>query len=544
MGVGIVWLLAIQVGCTERTVYEYEVVNEHQMTSAEYVRRLSLDLRGRVPTIEEWSAFDATNPEATIDAFMDDAEFGTRIRSIYAPIYRTVTDQYNLSGADFQWEDEISFRRSIGEEPLRLLSYVAENDLPWTTIVTANHTMANQVLGSIFPVDYDASMASDDEWQPVPYVDGRPMAGVLSSNALWWRFGSTNTNANRMRANVASTILLCNNYLSRPISFERDSNLLDEDAVQEAISNDPACVNCHRTLDPLAAHFFGFWNVVPDSWIEVSQYHADRERYWQTYLDTPPEYFGQPSAGFAELGWLIASDSRFPNCATEQVAAALLQQSFDFSDAPFLLPHREAFLSSGLRMKALVSSIVQSDAYKAGKWNDASDVQNKKLMSMDQLVSSVEALTGFRWMYGDYDMFGNDIVGLRSLAGGVDGRSAGQEARVPNATLILVQGLLAEQAASYRVQTELEQAMSDRLLFSFVDLNQAVDGDDASLSSAIEQIQHLYRVILTQEVEQDGQEVASLLDLWRDVYALTDDATEAWTVVTTALLRDPDYLLY
>ena len=548
MGVGMLFLLAAQIGCTERTIYEYEVVDEHQMTGAEYVRRLSLDLRGRVPTIEEWNAFEASNPEPTIDAFMDDPGFGARIRSIYASIYRTVTDQYNLSGSDFQWEDEISFRRSIGEEPLRLLSYVAENDLPWTTIVTADYTMANQVLGSIFPVAYeqrdDSQNDSEDDWQPVPYVDGRPMAGVLSSNALWWRFTSTNTNANRMRANVASTILLCNNYLSRPISFERDSNLLDEDAVQDAISNDPACVNCHRTLDPLAAHFFGFWNVVPDSWIEVSQYHSDRERYWQTYLDTPPEYFGQPSAGFAELGWLIASDSRFPNCATEQVASALLQQSFDFSDAPFLLPHREAFLASNLRMKALISSIVQSDAYKAGKWNDATDVQNKKLLSMDQLVSSIEALTGFRWMYGDYDMFGNDIVGLRSLAGGVDGRSAGKEARVPNATLILVQGLLAEQAASYKVQMELEQSLSERSFFSIVDPTQEVDDDASTLESAAEQVQHLYRVILTQEVEIDGQEVSAILELWRDVYALTNDPTEAWTVAVTALLRDPDYLLY
>ena len=72
-------------------------------------------------------------------------------------------------------------------------------------------------------------------------------------------------------------------------------------------------------------------------------------------------------------------------------------------------------------------------------------------------MSSIEELTGFRWMYDDFDMFGNDIVGLRSLAGGVDGRSSGKRARVPNAALILVQGLLAEQAASYRIQLELAQ---------------------------------------------------------------------------------------
>ena len=76
--------------------------------------------------------------------------FGRRIRSLYAPIYRTVTDTYNLTGADFQWDDEILFRRSIGDEPLRLLSYVAENDLPWTTIVTAEYTMANPCSGVSF----------------------------------------------------------------------------------------------------------------------------------------------------------------------------------------------------------------------------------------------------------------------------------------------------------------------------------------------------------------------------------------------------------
>lgn len=540
MGVMLTWLFAT--GCTQRTVYEIEVVEEHRMSDAQYLRRLSLDLRGRVPTVEEWAAFDGNAPQDTIDDFLEDEGFGPRVRAMYAPIYRTVTDQYNLSGSDFQFDDEVTFRRSIGEEPLRLLSHVAENDLPWTTIVTADYTMANPVLGSIFPVDYDVESAQ--EWQPVPYVDGRPMAGVLSSNALWWRFGSTNTNANRMRANVASTIFLCNNYLSRPISFERDSNLLDEEAVQDAINNDPSCVNCHRTLDPLAAHFFGFWNVVPDSWIELSQYHADRERYWQTYLEVAPEYFGQASAGFTDLGYLIAADSRFPNCATEQVASALLQQSFDLSDAVELLPYREDFLASGLNIKALIASVVQSEAYRAGKWNDASSAQNKKLLSLDQLVSSVEALTGYRWTYGEYDMFGNDIVGLRSLAGGIDGRSAGQEARVPNATMILIQGLLAEQAAGYRIQQELEQELSVRSFFTYVDLFQDIDADDASLAAASTQVQHLYRVVLTQEVDGDGVEVASVLNLWREIYGLTGDSVEAWTVVTTALLRDPNYLLY
>ena len=41
MGVGVLfWILSA--GCTERTVYEYETIEEHQMEDAQYLRRLSL----------------------------------------------------------------------------------------------------------------------------------------------------------------------------------------------------------------------------------------------------------------------------------------------------------------------------------------------------------------------------------------------------------------------------------------------------------------------------------------------------------------------
>ena len=55
-------------------------------------------------------------------------------------------------------------------------------------------------------------------------------------DVVWYT--STISNANRLRANAISTILLCNDYLQHPISFERDSNLLDEEGVAEAIKTD------------------------------------------------------------------------------------------------------------------------------------------------------------------------------------------------------------------------------------------------------------------------------------------------------------------
>ena len=46
------------------------------------------------------------------------------------------------------------FNRAVGEEPLRLMAHIAANDYPWSAIVTADYTMANPLLGDIFPVEY------------------------------------------------------------------------------------------------------------------------------------------------------------------------------------------------------------------------------------------------------------------------------------------------------------------------------------------------------------------------------------------------------
>ncbi|MCA9620895.1 MAG: DUF1588 domain-containing protein, partial [Myxococcales bacterium] len=90
------------------------------------------------------------------------------------------------------------------------------------------------------------------------YVDGRPAAGVLATNAFFWRHRSTLENANRGRANAISRAFLCEDYLERPIDFPSDIDLSDADAIENAIDHNAACQACHATLDPLASHLWGF----------------------------------------------------------------------------------------------------------------------------------------------------------------------------------------------------------------------------------------------------------------------------------------------
>ena len=109
-------------------------------------------------------------------------------------------------------------------EPLRLLAPIAVRDVPRSGIAMAYYTLADDLLADIWPLDYPAG---ETGWQEATYTDGRPPAGVLSTNGLWWRYVTSNSNMNRSRVAAISRILLCEDYLERPVSFSETAGLSD-----------------------------------------------------------------------------------------------------------------------------------------------------------------------------------------------------------------------------------------------------------------------------------------------------------------------------
>lgn len=520
---------------------EDEVARIPRMDDRRLLTRLSLDLRGVRPTADELATLDAdrTALDGLIDAYLDDPRFEDRIRQIYAEVYLTRADFFALQAVDYGLSGEAAFARAVGEEPIRLVARVAAEDRPWTDIVTADWTMATEQTAAAWGM----TGHSGDGWSAAQYTDGRPAAGVLSTNGMWWRYRSTDSNANRKRANQASRILLCNDYLVRPIEFDRDVDLLDEDAVNDAISTNPGCVNCHVSLDPFAAYFFGFWNYNEDSWLEAAKYHPERESAWSQYLEDPPAYYGQPGNTLADLGRQIASDPRFPECAVQQVYEAFLRRDKTLADTDALTLHREAFLEADLRFKGLVKSVVSDPRYRAGDSDDplveSAGAVPLKMVTSDQLASQVADLTGFEWSYFDYEMLANDLIGVRTLAGGADGVSVVRTARSPNATLVLVQERLAELASVHAILQASEAG--DTRLFPLVDFTESPETDR---DAVVAQIQFLHASILGRDVAADGPEVEANLELFDTLMAIDDSIPAAWAGLLMALLRDPDFLLY
>lgn len=501
------------------------------MEPVKLMRRLSLDLRGTPPTLDEYArgVADPGAIDSMVEDWLRDDGFADRVVALFSQVYLTRTESFPFGAGDLHLSDEVAFDRAVGEEPLRLVAHVAERDLPYTDVVTARYTMADETLAAAFPLDRDPG----EGWQEARYTDGRPAAGVLATTGLMWRYTSTASNANRKRANNASRILLCNDYLTRPIEFDRNIDLLDDAAVQDALVTNPSCVNCHDSLDPLAGYFYGFWWYSEDSAIEASVYHPDREALWDVVTGVPPAYYGQPGFNLADLGRQIADDPRFVDCAVETVFELLLRRDATLDDTDRLTVHRQAFLDGGLTLRSLLRSVATDPDYRAGN-SEVVGAVPVKLMVPDLLADQVEALTGFRWTYGGAEMLGTDQVGLRTLAGGADGTEVTRAATLPNATLVVVQQRLAEAAVAYLF------AKDPRTLLT------RVDPADAAPDRAVmaEQLADLHLAVLGQQVTPEGDAVAADLALWDQLLAVDGDPRSAWSGVVYALMRDPDFVLY
>lgn len=518
------------------------VAADPEIPPSRLLTRLSMDLRGVRPTVEELDQIEA-NPDlytTFVDDWLAEERFGQRIADLWAEVFYTRNERHfvELEYYEQDWTTG-DLGRSVGEEPLQMLAWIATHDLPYTDFVTADWTMANEVLAELFPVDYPQG---ETGWKQVHYTDGRPAVGALVSNGLWWHYGSMLNNLNRGRANQVARIFLCDDFLARTIDFGTDQILNSEEALGDAIRTDPRCASCHDTLDPLASHFYGFWWYASQKSMpsEIAYYHPEREREWEELDALPPSYFGTPTRDMADLGVLVATDERFTDCAVTRTWELLLRQSSTTMTSTEFEAHRASFFQGGLTIKALVKSVVTSAAYKRDD-----DAGSHKFVTPYLLSEQVFDLTGYRWEESQWDLVGAPENGYLVLAGGADGDIISTTSDEPTVTQMLVQERLAQAAADFRV--DLDFAALD----SAVVLTE-ITGDEttADLTVVSHQIALLRRRFLGHSYSTGEAYNELLTDLWAELYDEGDSvvdggrAPRAWKGVVIALLRDPDFVIY
>lgn len=484
--------------------------------------RASLDLRGVRPSVAELDQLERAPDSAPqlLEQWMDDPAFELRVRDLFSRVWRTRVDEFvdpDLGGDPWGMPDSEAFHSAVGDEPLVMISRVVAEGRPYTDIVTSPTTYVNERLVDEFPVEVEQEGGG---WVEARYVDGRPMAGVLSTNGLWWRYLSVGANYNRGRANALSRILLCSDFAARPVTFSVALGALDEDRTQE----DPSCLSCHAGLDPLAGLLYGF----RAGYTPFPTYSLANERDWLTTTGVEPGFFGEPVSDLEQLGVAIASDPRFLPCAVEQVYTGLYGIEPSKADPETLARHLSAFVASGAQLDAVYRSIVTDPAYAAAE---------RRLLPIESVSAQVKDLTGYRWEVDGADMLGSDTRGLRTLGGGMDGRSVIRAATTPSATTVLVVQRLSELAAPWAVAHDAERP-EEAQLFGGLDFTETLDSDRDEIEAAID---HL--VVRALARRPTGPERDALVSTWEDAAAIAT-AEEAWAAVLATLIQDPEFVLY
>jgi hypothetical protein len=522
---------------------------------AEHLVRVSMALRGVRPSAAELAAVEA-DPEAIgeiVDGYLDDPRFGTIIRDLHNDALLVLAD-FLVFPAGFVPKGPVAdvdiyrLNRSITEAPLRLVEHVVMNDLPYTEIVTAEYTLADENVAEVWGIPYEGNAGS---WAVTQWQDERDQAGILSDPWLFQRYQSTVSNANRGRANAISRALLCYDFLSRDIEVDASVNLADPDAVANAVVENPACASCHQGLDPLAGFLrdwapvyvpsdvdYPFDSYMPDVFVDIGATVRDSN------------FFGRAGEGLADLGRFISEDPRFSLCAAQRFYAYLHQVNVE--DVPLETAARlqTELLDSGMSAKALARAIVLDDEFRVSHADPATtpelDPVGVKKARPVQLGLLFDDLTGFRWRtdltefdLAPIDLLDDSFLGYSVLLGGIDSLFVTRPSHTYSATASLVLRNLAREAANTVVDADLAEPNFDaRRLLTLV------SDTDSEEGLVREQLAALHLRILARVVEPNGPEIDESYALFAAALDHAGDVPRAWKVTLTALLQDVEVAYY
>ena len=280
------------------------------------LRRAALIFAGRIPTDEEYASIHggADALRSTIRGLMTGPEFHEFliraandrlltdrgediIRSLDNHAIELAHENYrrraaaHADGSDRAWREYYAWveRLSFGAEraPLELIAHVAENDLPYTEILTADYIMANpwaaaaygastrfdnsedmhefqpsEIVsyyrrGEGYESEYDPVVGANQIFNPGPLSTDYPHAGILNTSVFLSRYPTTATNRNRARSRWTY-------YHFLGLDIEKSASRTTDPVALADTNNptmfNPACTVCHRVLDPVAGAFQNYFD--------------------------------------------------------------------------------------------------------------------------------------------------------------------------------------------------------------------------------------------------------------------------------------------
>ena len=535
------------------------------------LRRLTLTLAGRLPTVAEQSAV-ATGGEAAlagvVDGLMEEEGFYQRMQTFWDD--KLLTGRYVngnqavnlLDGKDYpqhNWMNDAALEpdetlrklgqgvvnRALAREPLTLVAHVLRNHRPFSEVLTAGYTVADPLTARSYGVTTGFQNAQDPTELREIQIPGVPHAGLLTTPSFLNRFSTTATNRNRHRARTVFDVFLATDILKlgdRPIDptqvTDHTPTLFNAD-----------CTVCHTIMEPVAGAF--------QNWDDHGRYRPPKDGW---YPDMWPPGFGQTELPAADrphaLQWLAAqvvADDRFaagavqvlvqglwgrlplPSPDKDDPAYAGKKLAFDLEQAA-LASAAGAMRASQLELRAAVKSLVLSPLFRVGAVAPTAtpdDVLAATLLGADrwltpeELDAKILATVGNVWPRWDgKSWLVNDY---RLLFGGIDGDNVTARVRAPNGVMLAIVRRMANELACKFVTADFVRGKDQRRLFPLVERTYAPEDTNGFAISAAEtairkNIQFLHTQLLGETVQLGDDELERTFQLFVQTWREGQDA--------------------
>ncbi|MCA9650998.1 MAG: hypothetical protein KC501_13870 [Myxococcales bacterium] len=558
------------VACDEVDVAEEFFDGVELLDEVATLRKASLALVGRMPTIEEEQAVRDGGFEAldgVLDQMMTQDAFYERLIEIYNDHF--LTDRYypdtraldllaGLSDSNDEplypnmfWFDvlpeeeameaETFANKGLSRESLQLIAYVVRNNRPYTEVLTADYTMVNPFSAKSYGVDASFETGNYNEFVPAQ-IPGIPHAGVLTNSVFMNRFPTTDTNRNRHRARKLYDFFLATDVLRLG---ERPIDATGSDILNPTMNN-PNCTVCHAVIDPVAGAL--------QNWA-VDGTYKPREEGWYAEMRQPG--FGDeimpPSEYPRAAQWLaqeIVKDPRFAIAPVHILFKGLsgqdpLREPSDPTDE-FYLQHirgfevqskifqdiADQFVENNYDLKTVVKEIIKSPYYRAANAGtltpereaELAEVGTGRLLTPEQLHRKVETITGQPWRNGESDLLLEPDEYLL-FYGGIDSDAVTERITEPNGIMANIATRMANEMACWTVAADFTKDPTDRKMFPFVEVGfEPADENGfeiAGSSAAIKaNIQYLHQRLLGEFLDLTDPEIERtyqlFLEVWQD----------------------------
>ncbi len=533
----------------------------------ETLYRASLQLTGDLPpTAELKSLSNEEDLVAQLDELLSSDQFLETVKLWFNDLL--LTDKYRSEALgnrigysfgiefndDFPSDQRNRINGAIAREPLDIIAHTVANDLPLTSILTADYTVLTPDSAEFFKpelnFDGGATMATTTLTQSfgeeAPQV---PHAGILSTPPFLHRYPTTPSNRNRHRSRMVYQMFLATDIFE---IADRPADPSSSDEFETPTMEDPQCSICHDIVDGPAGAFQSF---------DRNNQERVTRRDWHDDMVAPGfEEESVPGAREgSELRWLgqqIVQDPRFAYAMTRLAVEVLLGRDplppvTDTNDPDFTAKsaawqHQsmwlgelsEKFIASNYNFKGLVKEIILSPYYRAtGIADDVTDPAPYLAFSTlptgrpEYLEEKTFATTGVRWRKGN--AFSGDYA---ILLGGIDSDDVTRRVRDASTLQAAAIERMSYELSCDAVPFDFTLARDARKMFPSID---ATSTDQAAVqATASHLITRLLGVMNPDPVEVD-ELVTLFMEVQKEGAQAVSDGDESAGLGNCAARRDP-----